>query len=101
MVIIEILLMRGMYHSDRTNVAIIATSLVALTMFWVLIRQQTAIGDNQFLRSMIPHHAGAILMCDNAAIEGADIKKLCGAIIQSQQAEIAQMKALLGPRALQ
>ena len=99
MVIIEILLLRGMYHNDRINIAIIATSLVALTMFWVLIRQQTAIGDNQFLRSMIPHHAGAILMCEDAAIEDADIKKLCGNIIQSQQAEIAQMKTLLGSRA--
>jgi uncharacterized protein (DUF305 family) len=25
---------------------------------------QGAVGDDQFLRSMIPHHSGAILMCE-------------------------------------
>ena len=44
---------------------------------------------------MIPHHAGAILMCEQAAIEDAEIKDLCGAIVSSQQAEIDQMKAKL------
>ena len=39
-----------------------ALSLVALAVLWILIRQQAAITDRQFLRSMIPHHAGAILM---------------------------------------
>ena len=44
---------------------------------------------------MIPHHAGAILMCEEARIASPDIKKLCNAIIASQQAEIDQMKAML------
>lgn len=53
------------------------------------------IGDRQFLRSMIPHHASAILMCEQAGISDARIKQLCAApqgIIASQQAEIQQMK---------
>jgi uncharacterized protein (DUF305 family) len=57
----------------------------------MFIRQQTAISDQQFLRSMIPHHAGAILMCEQAQIIDPQIEKLCGAIISSQQAEIQQM----------
>jgi uncharacterized protein (DUF305 family) len=61
----------------------------------MLIRQQSAIGDSQFLRSMIPHHAGAILMCRQAPIRDAEIKDLCRSIIASQQREIDQMKAAL------
>jgi uncharacterized protein (DUF305 family) len=69
--------------------------VVALIAFWLLIRQQIAIGDKQFLRSMIPHHAGAILMCDKAPVASKDIKNLCQTIISSQQSEIDRMKAML------
>lgn len=62
---------------------------------FVLIRQQTGVTDRQFLRSMIPHHAGAILMCGEAPIRDADIQRLCTTIISGQQAEIDQMKAKL------
>ena len=44
---------------------------------------------------MIPHHAGAILMCEQASIQGAEIQELCKTIISSQQEEIDQMKAKL------
>jgi uncharacterized protein (DUF305 family) len=60
-----------------------------------LIRQQTLVSDRQFLRSMIPHHAGAILMCRQAPIADPEIQRLCTTIISSQQAEIDQMKAKL------
>jgi hypothetical protein len=36
-----------------------------------------AVADTQFLKSMIPHHAGAILMFEKAPISGADVKELC------------------------
>lgn len=61
-------------------------------MFWLLIRSQAAISDRQFLRSMIPHHAGAILMCEQASIRDADIRRFCQDIVSGQQAEINQMK---------
>jgi uncharacterized protein (DUF305 family) len=96
MVLIELALMRAMYPSGKLNVAIVAGSLAALAACFILIRQQTAIGDSQFLRSMIPHHAGAILMCGKAPIQDPEIKQLCGLIIESQQREIDQMKAILG-----
>jgi uncharacterized protein (DUF305 family) len=44
---------------------------------------------------MIPHHAGAILMCEEAAITDAEIKELCGRIIAGPEAEIRQMKGKL------
>ena len=64
-------------------------------LFFLFIRNQTAIRDAEFLRSMIPHHAGAILMCEQASIQDAEIKELCSNILSGQQAEIRQMKAKL------
>ena len=59
------------------------------------MRQQTAIGDVQFLRSMIPHHSGAILMCRQSDLSDAEIKKLCDQIVASQREEISQMEQIL------
>ena len=95
MIIIELAVMWAMYQDKRRNALIITASVIALLGFFTLIRQQTAISDKQFLRSMIPHHAGAILMCEHAAIDDPEIKVLCQNIISSQQAEIDQMKAKL------
>lgn len=95
MVIIELLLMWGMYEHKALNVAILALSAVALLGFFALIRGQVAIGDRQFLKSMIPHHSGAILMCERAKIEDPGIKELCRNIIVGQQQEIAEMTAKL------
>jgi len=44
---------------------------------------------------MIPHHSGAILMCQEASLSRPEIVKLCGEIIKSQREEIDQMKAIL------
>lgn len=98
MVLLEITLMRGMYPNQRLNLIVGSAALVALASFFILIRQQAAISDGQFLRSMIPHHASAILMCKRATINEDDIRRLCGSIIANQQAEINQMKAMLETR---
>jgi uncharacterized protein (DUF305 family) len=95
MVIIEIALMGTMYRHAKLNITIVAASLVALIVFWLLIRQQTAVSDKQFLRSMIPHHGGALLMCREASITDPEIKSLCESIKASQQSEIDQMKRKL------
>ena len=98
MIIIELLVMKGMYDKPRLNRIIVAVSIVALIASFLFIRQQIAISDHQFLRSMIPHHAGAILMCENAHLQDARLKELCRTIISSQQSEIDQMKSLLRTR---
>lgn len=95
MVVIEIALMGMMYKDKKLNYSIMAMSLVLLIGCYFGIRQQTAVNDKQFLKSMIPHHAGAILMCEGANITDPEIKKLCESIVASQQAEINQMKAKL------
>jgi uncharacterized protein (DUF305 family) len=95
MIVIELALMWGMYHHKIANIAILAAGVVALGVSWQLIRQQTAITDVQFLKSMIPHHSGAILMCREASLTDAEIKELCGSIMSGQQAEIDRMNAIL------
>ena len=84
-----------MYHDKRRTVIIGAAGVAALAAFFLFIRAQTAITDRQFLKSMIPHHAGAILMCEQASISDADIRRLCQGIVSGQQAEIELMKAKL------
>ena len=95
MVLIELAIMRAMYQNRVANLAIAAISLVALAGTWIGIRDQLSVGDRQFLRSMIPHHAAAVLMCELAAIRDAEILSLCREIVRGQQAEIAQMRAIL------
>ena len=95
MVVFELLLMGSMYPDKRLNVVILLVSLITLVGFFLFIRQQTAIGDNQFLRAMIPHHSGAILMCEQSSLQDPEIQALCDSIVLSQQGEIDQMKAIL------
>jgi hypothetical protein len=95
MAILELVIMGSMYPDKKLNKILIVVSVVALALFWFGIREQTAVGDRQFLKSMIPHHAGAILMCSQAPITDPEIKKLSGEIITSQRVEIDQMKSIL------
>jgi hypothetical protein len=95
MAIIELVLMRSMYPNKTLNAVILVVSLGALAFFWTGIRQQLGVGDVQFVRSMVPHHSGAILMCKEAQLQDPELKSLCGTIIQSQQQEIDQMKQIL------
>jgi uncharacterized protein (DUF305 family) len=95
MVAIELIVMRMMYEDARLNRLIMAASVIVGVAAFVLIRQQAAVGDRQFLRSMIPHHGGAILMCQEAPIADSEIRLLCQDILSSQQREIDQMKAAL------
>ncbi len=95
MILIELLLMRAMYPNGALNAAIVAVSLVAFAASWFMIREQAAIADVQFLKSMIPHHSGAVLMCENANLSDPEIASLCDAIVPGQQSEIDQMKQIL------
>lgn len=95
MVVLMILAMAHMFKSKAANIALLATSVAAFVGSFALIRTQTTIGDTAFLRSMIPHHSGAILMCQKANLTNLEIVELCGTIIKSQREEIDQMKAML------
>ena len=95
MAILEIALMGQMYPHKRRNALIIGASVIVLIGSWTMIRHQIAIDDRQFVRSMIPHHAGALLMCKESELEDPELKDLCQNILSGQEAEIDQMKAIL------
>lgn len=95
MALIELWLMKSMYTDKKKNLLIAGFSVFAILLFLWGIRTQSGVGDEQFLRSMIPHHAGAILMCNEADIRDTDIQKLCESIVESQQSEIDWMKKKL------
>ena len=98
MVLIELALMTSMYRDRKRNAVIAAAALVVGVLAYVAIRAQAGIDDREFARSMIPHHASAILMCNEAPISSAEIRELChgpDGIVASQQREIEQLKAFL------
>jgi len=95
MMVIELALMGAMYGNRKWNALILAASIAAGLIAFVLIRQQAAISDKEFLRSMIPHHAGAILICNQADLHEPQLQELCRGIVSGQQAEIDLMKASL------
>jgi uncharacterized protein (DUF305 family) len=95
MVIFELLLMRSMYGNARTNALILGGSAILFVGCFAAIRSQAGIADKQFLRSMIPHHASALLMCEQATLQDPELKQLCEQIRRGQQSEIDLMKAKL------
>ena len=95
MILIELLVMRSMYPDKKLTGLVAVGALLLGVGSWFGIREQAAVADSQFLRSMIPHHAAAILMCEEAQLRDAEVEALCGAIIANQTSEIDQMKAKL------
>ncbi len=96
--ILMLLMMPMMYPDKKLNMILLGSfALVLILSFWA-IRDQTLVGDKQFVRAMIPHHSGAITMCNRASIRDQEIRDICfkpNGIIESQKREIAQMEAIL------
>jgi len=95
MAIIMLLTMRAMYPNRGLNIALHIGFAALFGLALAGIRTQAGIADAQFLRSMIPHHSGAILMCREAKLRDAEIQSLCRQIRDSQRREIDQMNRIL------
>ena len=87
--------MGSMYPNRRLNLFLHIVFLVVFAAALVATRNQTFVGDRQFLRSMIPHHSGAVLMCREAPISDPEIVELCQRITKSQREEIDQMRRIM------
>jgi len=94
MIAIELIVMAEMYKTALIRNIFIGIGIIATIMLVLFTRYQVAIDDKDFLRSMIPHHSDAILMCSNPKLSDPEIKKLCGEIIESQLREIDEMNAI-------
>ncbi|PZR77718.1 MAG: DUF305 domain-containing protein, partial [Stutzerimonas stutzeri] len=84
MTVIMLVSMRSMFPSRRINLAVGAAAILVFAVSFVGMRTQAGIGNAEFLRAMIPHHSGAILMCEQATLTDPEIKALCGDIVASQ-----------------
>mgnify|MGYP000518812869 CR=1 FL=1 len=98
MAIVMMLTMKSMFMNDRLNLILYAAfAAVFLLSLWG-IRAQGLVDDRRFLQSMIPHHSGALTMCNRASLRDAEVRDLCfkpNGIIESQTREIEQMEAIL------
>ena len=95
MLIIMLVTMRSMYQNKKLNLVLLALGTLLILLFWTLVRTQTGVGNQQFLRSMIPHHAAAILVCQQSSLTNPRIEELCTEIVQTQKEEIRIMKELM------
>jgi hypothetical protein len=95
MVVLMLLVMRSMYKNKKLNILLYAGFIGLFILIFSLIRTQTPVGNEQFLRSMIPHHSGAILMCEQSNLTDTEIIRLCDEIVQTQIEEIEEMKEIL------
>lgn len=93
--LLELGLMSRMYPDRSKNLLFGLACLGLLAIGWWGMRTQAAVGDQQFLKSMIPHHSGALLMCRKAKLESPATRELCQQIVDAQIREIAQMRAML------
>ena len=87
--------MPRMYPNKQLNIGLYAMLAIVFVAALAGIRTQSAIGDRQFIASMIPHHSGAILMCREADITDSELAALCDGIEQGQRQEIEQMHTIL------
>ena len=92
---VMLFVMKKMFENQRLNRIILASAAGVFVLAFVLMRTQTPIADEAYMRAMIPHHSIAILTSERADIRDPEVKKLAEEIIRSQQEEIAEMKRLL------
>ena len=95
MLVIMVAVMWSMYGNKKLNIVLLIIGAALVPIFFTLVRTQTAVGNQQFLHAMIPHHAAAILVCQQASITDPRIEELCTEIVQTQKEEIRIMKELM------
>ena len=95
MLIIELWIMKGMYENKKINWGIIIISAAIGIFSWFGIREQLFVGDKEFVKGMIPHHAAAVLMSEKANLTDPELIKLQKNILTTQAEEIEFMKRKL------
>ncbi len=96
--LIMLVAMSGMLGNTRVNAVLFAALALALVAAFTAGRYEALVGDDAFLRSMIPHHSRAIHMCQEADLADPEIRELCDQIIRTQRDEIRQMEQIIERR---
>ncbi|MEH7883933.1 DUF305 domain-containing protein [Bacillus sp. JJ1609] len=95
MAIVMLAFMQKMYTNKKVNLGIYLGSALVIVVSLFLVRSQTTVDDESWMKAMIPHHSIAILTSERANIEDPRVRKLADGIIKTQRKEIAEMKALI------
>ncbi|MDZ7603758.1 MAG: DUF305 domain-containing protein [Hoeflea sp.] len=95
MAVVMLGFMLGMYSSTRLNIAILVVAALVFSGSLYLVRSQDTVGDEAWMKAMIPHHSIAILTSSRAKISDPRVRKLADEIIEAQRREIAEMEALI------
>jgi len=95
MVLIMLGFMWSMFRGMTTKIAVLVGAVIVGVAILAINRDQTLIGDEDFMKSMIPHHSIAINNARKSDIRDPRVRRLADEIIESQVREIAEMKWLL------
>lgn len=95
MTIVMLSFMWSMYKGNGTKIAVLVLAALVGVILLFVNRSQSLIGDEDFMRSMIPHHSIAINNARRASISDPRVRELADEIIEAQVREIAEMKLLL------
>ena len=95
MAVIMLGFMWSMYANKRTNLLIIAGSVIVFAGALWLVRSQETVDDVSWMKAMIPHHSIAIMTSERAHIKDPEVRKLADGIINAQVREIAEMKRMI------
>ena len=95
MVLIMMGYMWGMYAKKSVNYLIMGAAVLTFVLCYAGLREQTFVGDVQWMKAMIPHHSSAIMVSQKAHLKDPEAIKLAEEIIESQEREIAEMQRMI------
>lgn len=95
MAVIMLLFMLGMYESRKVNAAILVVAVAVFAGSLALVRSQTTVQDQSYMRAMIPHHSIAILTSERSELTDLRVLVLANDIILAQRREIDEMQWLI------
>lgn len=95
MAVIMLSFMLDMYKDRQINFGIYVGSVVLFATALFLVRSQTTVQDQSWMRAMIPHHSIAILTSERAEIDDVRVRELAESIIEAQEREIQEMEWLI------
>lgn len=95
MAVVMLSFMLGMYKDKKKNVIFFIGSIFVFILSLWLVRSQSTVSEESWMKAMIPHHSIAILTSERENIQDPRVKELANVIIKSQRKEIKEMKWLL------
>ena len=95
MAVIMLAFMTDMYKKTKINLMIYGLSVLMFAVGIWGVRSQATVNQVSWMKAMIPHHSIAILTSSRADIEDPRVRELADGIIETQEREIKEMKALI------